>query len=141
MPESSPAALGWRRYATPELVLGAGQRVTPELRARAAAREVDVVMRESGGGAVLTGPWLLGLSLRLAPQSAAARAGLRESFRHFGAACRDALEEIGVAAALASEADIARSAAQCVARDLRWACFGSLSPGEVVDRADRKSGV
>ena len=119
-------------------MLGAGQRAAPDLHARAAARRVEVVIRDSGGGAVLTGPWMLGLSLRLAPQSAAARAGPRESYRLFGTACREALGEMGVAAALAGEADIARSAAACGARDLRWACFGALSHGELMDSAGRK---
>lgn len=130
--------LEYRRYAAPGLVLGAGQRAGPELQARAAARGVGVVTRESGGGAVLTGPWLLGLSLRLAPGSPAAQAHPRESYRRLGAACRDALGEMGVAAALAGEADIARSAAHSRARDLGWACFGALSHGELVDPAGRK---
>lgn len=134
----STAVLAWRRYCAPGLVLGAGQRATPELQARAAARGVAVATRDSGGGAILSGPWMLGLSLQLAPESLAARAGPRETFRRFGAACREALEEMGVAAALATDADIARSAAQACVRDLRWACFGTLSYGEIVDPAGRK---
>ena len=90
------------------------------------------------GGAGGTGPWLAGSSLRLAPESAAGGGGPHEDVRRLGAACREALEETGVAAALASDAEIARSAARCAARDLRWACFGALSHGEIVDPAGRK---
>jgi lipoate-protein ligase A len=86
----------------------------------------------------MTGPWMLGLSLWLPPTAPAAQAGLVETFRRFGAACRDALGELGIGSALASNADVARSIERARLADLRWACFGTVSHGELVDRAGRK---
>jgi lipoate---protein ligase len=134
----STGTLSCWRYSTPTLVLGAGQRMTPALEANAAARGIDVVKRDSGGGAVMTGPWMLGLSLRIAPPDLAAQASPRETFRRLGAACRDALSELGVAVALANDADVVRSLERARTNDLRWACFGTVSHGELVDLVGRK---
>lgn len=112
--------------------------MTPELEESAAARGIDVVRRDSGGGAVMTGPWMLGISLWLPPTEPAAQAGPVDTFRRFGAACRDALGELGIAAVLATDADVARSIERARLPDLRWACFGTLSHGELVDQAGRK---
>lgn len=126
------------RYSTPAVVLGAGQRTTPALIASAAAHGVDVVKRDSGGGAVMTGPWMLGFSLRLAPSDPATQAAPLEIFRLLGAACRDALGELGVSAAVATDADVARSIERARVMNLQWACFGTVSHGELVDSAGRK---
>ncbi|HXZ92853.1 MAG TPA: ligase [Burkholderiales bacterium] len=130
--------LACRRYGTPAVVLGAGQRTTPELIASAAAHGVEVVKRDSGGGAVMTGPWMLGFSLRLAPSDPATEAAPLEIFRLLGAACRDVLGELGFAAALATDADVARSIERARSMNLQWACFGTVSHGELVDPAGRK---
>ncbi|HMA89677.1 MAG TPA: hypothetical protein VKP89_13120, partial [Burkholderiales bacterium] len=111
---------------------------TPELVASAAAHGIDVVKRDSGGGAVMTGPWMVGFSLRLAPSDPATEAAPLEIFRLLGAACRDALGELGVSAALATDADVARSIEKARIMNLQWACFGTVSHGELVDAAGRK---
>jgi lipoate-protein ligase A len=136
-PVTAPALACWR-YARPGLVLGAAQRVTAALQAGAAVRGIDIATRRSGGGAVITGPWMLGLSLLLPPAHPVAKADMREGFRRLGRACCQVLRQIGVSASLAAQPDIQRSAARARAEDLEWACFGSVSHGEVVDPAGKK---
>ena len=123
----APPRPSWRvwRYREPALVLGVSQR---ELQALAAAAPLAVLRRRAGGGAVLAGPWMLGLSVALPAGHALARDGLLACYRWLGQALAQALSFGGAhCRALAPHELGARPAA---ARD--WACFGSLSPWEVV---------
>jgi len=81
---------------------------------------------------------MLGLSVLLPPAHAVAKADLQEGFHRLGRACCQVLRQTGVAASLAERSDIQRSAARAQAEGLDWACFGSVSHGEVVDPAGRK---
>ncbi|WP_431777598.1 lipoyl protein ligase domain-containing protein [Ottowia caeni] len=63
----TPAFRMWR-YRLPAVVLGYSQRrLMQEVDARTG---LEVLRRDSGGGAVLTGPWMLGLSVALPPEHA-----------------------------------------------------------------------
>ncbi|MGB7541322.1 MAG: ligase [Burkholderiales bacterium] len=137
LPVAGSALACWC-YAAPGLVLGAGQRATADLQARARERGIDVVNRISGGGAVLAGPWMLALSLLLPASHPVVQSGLHVGFRRLGAALCRAFGDFGVAARPASEADLQRSGARARERDLGWACFGAVSHGEAVDPAGRK---
>ncbi|QKO21647.1 ligase [Rhodoferax sp. BAB1] len=132
----------WRvwTYEQPALVLGCSQRALYE-RAASGARSVEVLLRESGGGAVLTGPWLVSVSLVLPPGHAWLGQGLLESYRRLGQLHADALAELGVAASALPPAqipDLQDALAKQGPPAPDWACFGSLSPWEVVDAGGRK---
>jgi lipoate---protein ligase len=121
-------------YERSELVLGHAQAVA---RARTRVAAGPAVTRESGGGAVLVGPWLVGLSIALPPHHPLVAPSIVDSYRWLGEVHVDALRRLGVDAVALSPSDFrTRSADGPV--DLRWACFGSLSPWEVVGRGGRK---
>ncbi|QNP60517.1 lipoate--protein ligase family protein [Paenacidovorax monticola] len=134
-PVAVPGFRLWR-YREPAIVLGCSQR---RLLAQADAR-MPVLLRQSGGGAVLTGPWMLGLSVALPPDHPLARQGLVASYRWLGEALAQVLRQGGVdAQALAPEALRAMPAAQHTAVD--WACFGGLSPWEVLAGGRKIAGL
>ncbi len=130
-------AAQWRvwRYRAPEIVLGCSQRAFhPAVRERAPAG-IDVVVRRSGGGAVFAGPWLVGATVVLPPGHRLLGTGLVDSYRWFGRLHERLLREAGVPARALDPSRDPGDAAQPV---VRWACFGSLSPWEVVDPDGRK---
>lgn len=117
----------WRlwHYDAAEIVLGCSQR------AWWSERDAGVPMRvrSSGGGAVLVGPWMIGLSAVLPPAHQRVAAGLVPSYRWLGEAIAAALQQIGVGAGALPPAALAAGRG---AAGPDWACFGSLSPWEVV---------
>ena len=130
-PVRAPAWRIWT-YREPAIVLGCSQR-----RLLAAARDdtdIALLLRGSGGGAVLAGPWMLGLSVALPAHHALAVTGVVASYRWLGELLATLLRDAGMAArALPAEAARARAPPA----SLTWACFGGLSPWEVV-AGDRK---
>ncbi len=131
------AAPAWRlwTYAQPAVVLGRSQRAWAA--EAAAASPLEVVVRSAGGGAVLVGPWLLGLSALLpASHPLAARTPVA-SYRWLGEGVADALHEVGVGDALALPPEAVRGR-QPPGAPPDWACFGGLSPWEVVAGGGRK---
>lgn len=140
--EQPVVAPQWRvwTYEQPALVLGCSQRTLYE-RVHSGAPSVEVLQRESGGGAVLTGPWLVSVSVALPPRHAWLGQGLLESYRHLGQLHVEALAELGAVAMALPPSQIPGMQATLAARGLPaldWACFGSLSPWEVVDTEGRK---
>lgn len=117
-------------------MLGCSQRALREgVQQRLAARAA-LVQRESGGGAVLAGPWLVGVSLALPADHPWARAGVVGAYEPLARVHLDALSDVGVAAELLRPADVDRTNAAIPT--VRWACFGSLSPWELVAAGGRK---
>lgn len=140
--EQPVVAPQWRvwTYEQPALVLGCSQRALYE-RVSSSGSSVEVLQRESGGGAVLTGPWLVSMSVVLPPGHAWLRGGLLESYRHLGQLHADALAELGMVAQAVPPSQILGTQAALATRGLSaldWACFGSLAPWEVVDNGGRK---
>ncbi len=126
----------------PGVVLGCSQRaVHDRLHSEGKRNEIEVVLRESGGGAVLVGPWMLSLSLALPRDHAWSVQGSLHSYRQLGRLFAETLRAGGVGAhALCPEK---MNDAQIALRDrglppLAWACFGDLSPWEVVNAEGRK---
>lgn len=111
-------------YAAAGLVLGCSQQKLHQELGQAAG----AVVRASGGGAVLTGPWLLSASLVLPNGHALATASLLESYRWFGLAHARALRKLGIGAEAVPPEDLPLGG---VRSDLSWACYGSMSPWEV----------
>ncbi len=131
----------WRvwTYEQPALVLGCSQRAWHErLTAAPGGPPMEVLLRESGGGAVLTGPWLLGLSLVLPPGHAWLAGGLLPSYQRLGELHVGALEALGISARAVAPQALDAEKSKHEADPLGWACFGGLSPWEVVDAQGRK---
>jgi len=130
---NEPVIACWH-YADTALVLGRSQRPSAELAARADRACISLVERLSGGGAVLSGPWMLSVTLLLPPTHPLARASLPAGYRAIGEACRDALRGLGLPTQLAVPArDVSQTA-----DELDWACFASISHGELVAAEGRK---
>ena len=132
-PVSEPRFRVWT-YERAELVLGHLRMPQHGLSHRNAQVPIK---RQSGGGAVLTGPWLVSASVVLPRCHPLAAHGVIESYRWLGEAHAEALRCFGITALALSPQEI-RSRRANESLDVRWACFGSLSPWEVVAGAGRK---
>lgn len=117
-------------------MLGCSQRAwQSEVQQRLGARAA-VLLRESGGGAVLAGPWLVSVSVVVPQDHSWVRDGVVASYRRIAELHVAALAEVGIASRVLHPADVTR--ANEAGPAVRWACFGSLSPWEVVDGHGRK---
>lgn len=129
----------WRvwTYERPAIVLGCSQRALRERAERQLGGRCAVLERESGGGAVLVGPWLVSVSLVLPSGHEWLGSGLLQSYRRLGQLHAEALAELGVASTALSPQEVRgwRASGSSVPD---WACFGNLSPWEVVDAQGRK---
>ena len=123
----------WTVAASPALVIGRSARGVAADDAACARLGVEVVRRSSGGGPVLWDAGLLGLDVVLPPGHPFAGQGVIEAYERLGRALSGALRELGVDARAVS-VDEARTAAHDPAarRAAELACFGALSPHEVV---------
>lgn len=135
LPVQQPAWRIWN-YREPEVVLGRSQaRLSEAHRAAgsAAAAPMGLVMRDSGGGAVLVGPWMLGVSVALPPTHPLVREGPVPSYRWLGEALAQVLRDLGIAAQALAPAriDPFRAAVPAPAAT-SWACFAGVSPWEAV---------
>lgn len=137
-PVREPAWRAWV-YRECAIVLGCSQR---KLLAGAHGNAgVELLLRRSGGGAVLVGPWMLGLSVVLPGAHALVGGGMVASYRWLGELLADVLRDAGVAAqALPPDAARAAAAARMLPT-LQWACFGALSPWEVVASGRKIAGL
>ncbi len=113
----------------PAVVLGSTQSESMVDRAAAAAADIDVVRRRSGGGAVWVAPddpiWVDVLVPRDDPLW---RDDVGASFVPIGRAWQRALEAVGVGDTWVHEGPLVRTA---------WSdlvCFAGVGPGEVLDR-------
>lgn len=125
-------ATAWRlwRYREPAIVLGCSQRRL--LAALDAHPDIAMLVRAAGGGAVLVGPWMLGLSALLPAAHPLAACGPVMSYRWLGECLAQSLQHVGIdATTLSPEALRARRAAR-PGPAMDWACFGGLSPWEVL---------
>ena len=95
------------------------------------------MVRPSGGGAVLTGPWMVSASVVLPLAHPWVQGRLPESYRGLGQLHVDVLAELGVSARALPEAEVA-AVNERRGPVVGWACYGSLAPWEVVDAAGRK---
>jgi lipoate-protein ligase A len=128
----------YRSDELPAVVLGCSQRrLRPKVEKRAEGR-AELVERDSGGGAVLTGPWLVSASIVLPQGHPWVCDGLMDSYRRFGQLHMAALSEIGVANRALPPWEVPHANEAHATRLIEWACFGSLSAWEIVDAGGRK---
>lgn len=132
--------LSWSLVTEPVLVAG---RAAPgaALNHHALALDgVDVVQRRSGGGPVLWGPELVSLDVCVPPAHRLAGHDVTLAYRWLGEAVSDALSAAGVPTHVV-QIDVARhhqSTDDPVRLRAARACFGGLSPFEVVAEDGRK---
>lgn len=134
-PVTEPRCAVWT-YEAPAIVLGCAQRARlAELAARAArAAGVPALARASGGGAVLTGPWMVGASVVLPLDHPWVAGRINDSYQGLGQMHVRLLAALGVAARALPPAEVAEADAR-LGPPVRWACYGSLASWEVVDAA------
>lgn len=124
-------------YRSPAIVLGCSQhRLRPLAEARLPAG-VDLLERATGGGAVLVGPWLVGVSVVLPSDHAWVCGGLLDSYRSLARLHVAVLAALGVPAQAVPPAEVGDAAARTGA-PVDWACFGGLGPWELTDDQGRK---
>src|SRR5450756_1484319 len=84
-----------------------------------------------------TGPWLVSASVVLSRRHYWVCNGLIDSYRRLGQLHEVALKELGVVARALPPEELRRSDDPSGVREVDWACFGSLSPWEVVNAEGR----
>ncbi len=135
-PVAQPRFRVWT-YGAPAIVLGCSQRrFEEEARARLAPG-TDLLLRPSGGGAVLVGPWMVSCSVVLPLAHPWVQGRLPDSYQGLGRLHVDVLAALGVAAEALPPAQVDAANAR-TGPIVPWACYGSLAPWEVVDAAGRK---
>lgn len=87
---------------------------------------------------MLTGPWMVGVSVILPPDHPWVCKSLVESYRALGQLHVAALQALGVAARALPPQEVRQVNEAVGTLPVDWACFGSLSPWEVVDTRGRK---
>lgn len=131
---AAPAMRVWL-WPQPAIVLGCAQaRLLPDVAARS---PVPVLVRDAGGGAVLVGPWMIGISLVLPISDPRAGRSPTDGYRWLSLALAAALTEAGFVVRALPPAALAEKPVQNV-EPVPWACYGSLSAWEIVDEAGRK---
>lgn len=124
------------RWYTPRetaLALGNGQPLTGVDMAACQARGIAVYRRSSGGTAVLVDGAAFSLDLALPSAHPLATSDVTLAYRWVGELMAQAMRNLGVAEARAIPTAEARALAPVAPDDpLRLACYGTLSPWEVV---------
>lgn len=140
MDPSGPPVASWSAVDRSVLVLGRAARdplVNDDALRNAG---VAVVRRRSGGGPVLWDPGLLSLDVVLPPGHRLADRDLAAAYRWIGEAVAEGLSTLGVPVRVVGvdEAHEAQRRTDPTTARAARACFGGLSPFEVVGPDDRK---
>lgn len=133
LPQTGRPAWRWYIPSEPALVLGNGQQ--PSLMSPAAVRDAGAhaYRRTSGGAAVLVNGDLLNLDVALPATHPLATTDVVRAYEWMGEVWEDALHALGLAKARALPTEEQRAIPPLAKDDpLRLACFGTLSPWEVV---------
>lgn len=127
-PVGTPRVRVWT-YPAPGVVFGCAQAALHGEATQAARTDCELVQRRAGGGAVLVGPWMLSSSIVLPSDHRLLAGGTVTSYRWLGALHAGLLRDFGVPAHALAPDELARRPAD---PKLAWACFGGLSPWEVI---------
>jgi lipoate---protein ligase len=135
--------LWWHWADRSAIILGAGQSGMEVDIGACAAAGVHIVKRSSGGTTVYADPALLGLDVALPPGHRLNGADVAESYRWLGEAWVNVLRRFDVSAHLVSieEARAPSRTTETLESILRLACFGSVSPYEVLVRGRKLIGL
>lgn len=131
--QTGAPALRWYIPRETALVLGNGQRDVAVDTEALAAREIALYKRHSGGTAVLVDEALLSLDIALPHTHPLATGDVVRAYEWVGALWAEALRGLGATDSRALPVAEARELAALPKDDpLRLACYGTLSPWEVV---------
>lgn len=136
--QQTPAYLAWVDYLTPAVIYGRRGGNTPERQVRAQDSNHQLLVRRSGGGAVLAGPWLLGFHLWIPQAHRATKLSAVQCMREVGTRVAQVLRTLNESITLASAEDMVRITERIQAASLQWNCFAGLSHGELLDTTGRK---
>jgi len=134
---TQPQLLLWQ-YDTPAIIMGCSQRPDEGQQQRAEQAGLPIMRRGSGGGAVLAGPWMLSATLLIPVEHPVATLNLIELFRWLEPLWLKALIDSGVPCKGVDKAMIEESKVISKQHGVEWACYASLSHGEVVSPDGRK---
>lgn len=132
-----PLVRVWK-HQSPAVVLGSAQRSLRAAIERRTDGAIPLVDRSAGGAAVLAGPWMISASIVLPGGHSLLGGNLVDCYRWLGQLHVEALAECGVRAYALPSHELRRANAAIGARTVDWACFGALSPWEVVAPDCRK---
>ncbi len=138
-PGADPVA-SWSAVTTPVLVVGRGVRPEAINTAACTAAGIDIVHRRSGGGPVLWDAGLLALDVVLPADHPLADRDVTRAYAWIGTAIAHALRALEVPATAISLADarVAQARTDAVSLLAARACFGAISPFEVIAPDGRK---
>ena len=131
--ESQRPALRWYVPRAAALVIGNSQKPRIANFDASADRDIAIYRRTSGGTAVLANGDLLSLDVALPATHPLATSDVVDAYHWMGELWQQALQSLGVAKARALPVEEARRQPTLAHDDpLRLACYGTLSPWEVV---------
>lgn len=119
-------------------MLGNAQRSLRDVIGQRVNGRAELLERHAGGGVVLTGPGMVSASIVLPHGHPLLCDSLIGSYRWLGQVHVAALAECGVPAFALPPHALPLANAMMDIGPVRWACFGGLSPWEVVDAGYRK---
>ncbi|GGK74586.1 lipoate--protein ligase family protein [Amphritea balenae] len=132
-----PGVLFWQ-YDQAAIIMGCSQRPDEQQSARSMAAGLPIMRRNSGGGAVLAGPWMLSISVFIPTEHLIAQQNIIQIFGWLEQIWIAALEKCNVPCKGVDKALIDHSKEVSESQNLKWACYASLSHGEVVSEDGRK---
>ncbi|MCW8885651.1 MAG: hypothetical protein OQK12_10430 [Motiliproteus sp.] len=132
-----PQILLWQ-YENPAVIMGRSQRPDDSQIQRAQQEGLPIVRRGSGGGAVLAGPWMLSVTAFIPTDHPVGQLDIIKIFGWLEQIWIKALEQSGVSCKGVDKNLIDRSKDIAKRHDVEWACYASLSHGEVVSIDGRK---
>lgn len=126
-----PQIMFWH-YNQPGIILGCSQRLNEAQRKLAEQYELSWLRRKSGGGAVLVGPWMLSVTIFIPYNHNIAKGSIINVFSWLEKNWLKVLDENNINCGGVDKAMIAQSKCHAKKNQLEWACYGSLSHGEIV---------
>jgi lipoate-protein ligase A len=135
-----PPVISWSAVAAPVLVAGRGVRPAEINDAACRAAGIAVLHRRSGGGPVLWDAGLVSCDVVLPPGHPLADRDVTRAYAWLGEAVAAALGGLGVPATAIplAAARAAQARSDPTSRTAARACFGGVSPFEVLDAEGRK---
>lgn len=119
-------------YHEPAVILGCSQSKLILGEPSSSPAGIDLLQRQTGGGAVLVGPWMLSASILLPCSHALVCDSAVQSYRWLGELFVSVLGDAGISAEAITPEQARESQHQNRGNQLGWACYGGLSPWEVV---------
>lgn len=140
MGPDDPPVISWSAVETPVLVAGRGVRPAEINEAACRAAGIAVLHRRSGGGPVLWDAGLIACDVVLPPGHPLADRDVTRAYAWLGEAVAAALAGLGVPATAIglAAARAAQANSDPTSRLAARACFGGISPFEVLDPEGRK---